>query len=179
MKRLIFLLLVTSNILGQKVTYIDSIYFKYEKYGNKFIKSKVEPDEYLSSYTFHLRIATDETINKFLTDTLNTIYNAKYRSIKSKRINKTLGVMNDGIALDSNSNVLYVRVISPRCKCYNSLLDMVIGDEEVTSLLSDKKFKWVISNYVQIQGRGCNDLIFVSVKLRGKKIEKFIFIIPR
>lgn len=178
MKNCVLLLItfLTINMVGQKVTYLDSIYLEYTKKGTLYYTTKFEPDELILLDVPYLRIATDELINKSLSDSLATTF--KKKRVKSKKIVKDLEEFRDATALDSNLNVLYVKVRTHSCGCMSSLYCVVVSDEEILGLLQDKKCKSVITNYVQMSGQGNTSLIFITLRFRFKKCKTFSITMP-
>lgn len=176
MKLLIPILFLTITMIGQKVTFLDSIYLEYTKKGTLYYTTKFKPDDLMLLDVPYLRIATDELINKSLSDSLATTF--KKKKVKSKKIIKDLEDFRDATALDSNLNVLYVKVRTHSCGCMSSLYDIVVSDEEILGLLQDKKCKSVITNYVQMFGQGSTSLIFVTLRFKFNVVKTFSITMP-
>lgn len=176
MKILFVLMFFSINLIGQNFSFIDSVYLEYKKRGSFYYTNKIEPDDFLLLDSEYLRIATDESINKSLSDSLAITF--KKRKIKSKKIIKDLEDYRDAIALDSNLNVLYVRVHTNGCKCMRSLYDLIIDDEEILGLLKTKKCKSIIANYFQIKGEVSTSIIFITLRFRSRSSQMFSITMP-
>jgi hypothetical protein len=174
MKNIVLLLLISLSVLGQKITYVDSVYFKYtKKNGDLYTIQKIEPYEELLMSEPYLRMATNENLNKFLSDSLKKLFKINGRKISKKKLGVELESVRDLIALDSNSNVLFVRVISEHCECSKNLIKLIVEDEELYGLLSDKKCKSVKVNYVQLTDYERHDIIIVTIGLKRRYKEVF------
>jgi hypothetical protein len=176
MKNTLFILFFAFNMVGQKIIYLDSTYIQYIKKNNTYYTLKTEPDDFLLDVAPYLRISTDEVINKSLSDSLATVYNKKKQ--KSSKITKQLEQFRDGIAIDSSLNVLFVKAQTYKCQCVNSLYNIVSGDDEIISLLKQRKCISVIINYMQVTKNNNYSIIFVTLKFRFNTIKNYSILIP-
>ena len=176
MKLLIPILFLVINTIAQQVTYLDSIYLEYTKKGALYYTTKYKVDDLILQDEHYLRVVTDESINKTLSDSLSKTFNK--RKVNSKKIIKDLEEFRDATALDYNLNVLYVKVHTHNCDCMNSLYCTIVNDEEILGLLQSKKCKSVIASYTQIFGVGSNSVIFVTLRFRFKTVKTFSITTP-
>ncbi len=176
---LLFALILSLNSFAQELEddsnelfyLMDSIYIKYN-ITKTYITTKTYYDEeviadMLSEGT-SIRIATDEELSTLLSDSISTLYHATKEFSRKKQLNTIYNFIGD-MAIDSNLNVLYVRVTAPCQPCMNSILDNITSDEEITQMLSDGKVKHVYVNYYQTIRNVRYEFIDITVKHRFKR----------
>ena len=176
MKLSILMVFITINLIGQKPTYIDSVYIQYTKQGNIHYFTKMEPDEFLLNVSPYLRILTDESLNKSLSDSLSIIYNK--RKQKSSKIIEKLEHSRNSIALDSSTNVLSIRIQTHNCNCLDYLHQTISSSEEISGLLKNRKCKSIIVNYIQIEGSSSSSIVFVTLGFRFNKVKNYSIVLP-
>lgn len=171
---LLFALILSLNSFAQEseddsneLFYLmDSIYIKYN-ITKTYITTKTYYDEeviadMLSEGT-SIRIATDEELSTLLSDSISTLYHATQKFNHKKHI-RTIYNFIDDTAIDSNLNVLYVRVSAPCVQCMNSILDNMQCEDEIATLLTDGKLKYVYVNYYQTTRNNRYEYIVITFK---------------
>lgn len=160
---LLFAVVLSINSFGQEpedddnfdsvipTYFIDSVYIKYS-FTNISFKTDLYTDaESIADMMYDnstIRVATDEDLSMLLSDTIATLFNTSKKFSKNKHENSIQEFLLN-VASDSNSNVLYVRVITPCQPCFNSILSSIKEDKELVKVLSEHKLKSVYVNYYQ------------------------------
>ena len=125
--------------------YMDSIYIKY-KITKLSIERRVYDDlDGIADMLYdnnEIRIATDEDLSMLLSDSIARLYKAS-KEFNSKRQLKNVYNFIDNVAIDSNLNILFVRVMSPCQPCMNSIIDNIMAEKEMTKMLTNVKLKYV------------------------------------
>lgn len=155
------------------IYYLDSTYLKYKFSGNIFTCESLRPTEDLLYENNYIRVATDEDISFLITDSLNVQYGSN-RVIKINSIRKTLYKYLDKIAIDSNANILFVRVVSTCQPCTNSIINEINNNKNIILEMKHKHFKYVNVNYIQTTGDTRMEFIIVKVKIKFKKSSTFV-----
>jgi hypothetical protein len=131
--------------------FIDSVYIKYS-FTNMTFKTDIYTDAETIADMMQdnggIRVATDEDLSMLLSDTIATLFKTSKKFSKNKHENSIQEFLLN-VASDSNSNVLYVRVISPCQPCFNSILSSINENKELVKVLSEHKLKSVYVNYYQ------------------------------
>lgn len=158
------------------VYFIDSVYIKYTIKNNIILRDANRNPEMIEQMTREnptIRVASDEDISLLLTDTISKIYHATKKFSRKKQY-KTIYDFFDNTAIDSNVNVLYVRVISPCEPCMPSILNNVLTDNDVNTLLLKGKLKYVYVNYYQTTMNKCYEFIVINFKHWFRKEQIYI-----
>jgi len=158
------------------IYFIDSVYIKYN-----ITKVTVTTDLYTDAETIAdmmydnstIRVATDEDLSMLLSDTIGRLFKSSKEFDKSKHENSIQDFLFN-IANDSNTNVLYVRVISPCQPCFNSILSSIKEDKELVKQLSDHRLKSVYVNYYQTFKTQRYEFIVVIAKPWFRKKQVYI-----
>lgn len=184
MKMLLFLfaIILSANTFAQDdeedfdsinpTYYLDSTYIKYKIKDKVFSRATYTPIIELLQETDYIRLTTDEDLSLMISDSLTRQYGFT-QSAKSKNIRKSLLGYVDRIAVDSNTNILFVMVLSPCQPCMNSIIDEINTTTELVASMKQKHIKYIRVNYVQTMGVDFNDFIFIDIKVRFKRIERF------
>ena len=159
------------------IYFIDSVYIKYN-----ITKATVSTDLIYDADMITdliqehggIRVATDEDLSMLLSDTIATLFKATKKFNESKHKNSIQEFLYN-IAVDSNTNVLYVRVISPCQPCFNSILTNILDDKDAVKMLTEHKLKSVYVNYYQTIKTERYEFIVIITKPWFKR--KNIFII--
>ena len=110
-----------------------------------------------------IRIATDEDLSMLLSDSIARLFHAS-QEFNSKRQLRTIYNFIDRTAIDSNLNVLYVRVMSPCQPCMNSIIESIMVETELTKFLSSHRLKYVYVNYFQTTRNSRYEFIVITAK---------------
>lgn len=182
---LIFTIILSVNSFAQEpedddnfdsvtpVYLIDSVYIKYTIKNAVILRDKFyDPDIIVDMARENrtIRIATDDDMSMLLSDTISKLYHASKKYDKKKH-NKTIVEFLDNTAMDSSANVLFVRVLSPCEPCMSSILKNILSDNDVTSGLSNRKFKYIYVNYYQTRMNKRNEYIVITFKPWFKRRE--------
>jgi len=155
------------------VYFIDSVYIKYTIKNAVILRDKYyDPDMIVDMAQEYptIRIATDDDMSMLLSDTISKVYHASKKYSKKKH-NKTIIEFLDNTAIDSNANVLFVRVLSPCEPCMSSILKNILSDNDVTSGLMNRKLKYIYVNYYQTTMNKRNEFIVITFKPWFKRRE--------
>ena len=180
MKKLLyfFVLVLSVNSFGQEPEdniefdsvqpfyFLDSIYIKYNVTKMKIDRTIYDDVDAIADMLYdstEIRIATDEDLSMLLSDSLARLYHASKEFDNKKQINFIYNFI-DNMAIDSNLNVLYVRVISPCQPCMNSILNNITTDDEVVKMLSSHKLKYLYVNYYQSTRNSRYEYIVITAK---------------
>ena len=106
-----------------------------------------------------------------LSDSIARLYKASKEFDSDRQLNNVFNFI-DNIAIDSNLNVLFVKVISPCQPCMNSIIDNIMSEKEMTKMLSNGKLKYVYVNYYQTTRNSRYEFIVITAKhwFRRKQI---------
>jgi len=163
------------DIDSESFYYLDSIYLKYKVTNGKFGRD-VYYEEYeianLLNDSTEIRIASDEDLSMLLTDSIAKLYHPTKKFNDKKHI-RTIYNFIDATAIDSNLNVMYVRLISPCQPCMNSLIKYIASEVEVTKLISKGKLKYIYVNYFQTTRNSRYEYIVISAKHWFRKKEVY------
>lgn len=146
--------------------YLDSIYLKYKMTNGKLSRDVYYDESDIASFlndSTEIRIASDEDLSMLLTDSISNLYHAR-KKFNTKRHIRTIYNFIDGTAIDSNLNVLYVRVISPCQPCMNSILNNITSEVELVKLLTSHKLKYIYVNYYQTTRNSRYEFIVITAK---------------
>ena len=107
-----------------------------------------------------------------MTDSISNLYHAR-KKFNTKRHIRTIYNFIDRTAIDSNLNVLYVRVISPCQPCMNSIIENIVGEDEMMKLITKHKLKYIYVNYYQTTRNGRYEYIVITAKHWFRRQETF------
>ncbi len=187
MKNLLFLfaLILSANTFAQDdeesdtlrpVYYLDSIYLEYNITKTTISRNIYDDVDGMRDMLYkdiEIRIATDEDLNMLLSDSIARFYHAS-KEFNNKRLLKTIYNFIDNKAIDSNLNVLYVRVMSPCQPCMNSIIDNIKSEQEIIKMLTKGKLKYVYVNYFQTTRKSRYEFIVITAKHWFKRKETYI-----
>lgn len=154
---------------------LDSIYLKYKVTNGKFGRDVYYEEKEIATLlndSTEIRIASDEDLSMLLTDSIARLYHASKEFNIKKQI-RTIYNFIDGTAIDSNLNVMYVRVMSPCQPCMNSLIEYIASEDEVTKLISKGKLKYIYVNYFQTTRNSRYEFIVITAKHWFRKRETY------
>lgn len=156
--------------------FLDSIYIKYNI--TKFTMSRdiISDIDWMHDMLYEnidIRIASDEDLSMLLSDSIAKLYHATQKFNSARHVNTIYNFI-DGTAIDSNLNVLYVRVMSTCQPCMNSIIDDILGDKDMVKLLTNGRLKYVYVNYFQTARYTRNEFIVLTVKHWFKRKETYI-----
>ena len=190
MKNLLFLfaIILSANTFAQEPEddtdfdsvqpfyFLDSIYIKYNI--TKFTMSRdiISDIDWMHDMLYEnidIRIASDEDLSMLLSDSISRLFHAS-QEFNDKKEMRAIYNFIDGIAIDSNLNVLYVRVMSTCQPCMNSIIDDILGDKDMVKLLTNGRLKYVYVNYFQTARYARNEFIVLTVKHWFKRKETYI-----
>jgi hypothetical protein len=164
-KTLLIFLVISTSLFAQKTEYVDSVFIM-----NTF-KSKIVITEYLEPTqdlldSDYLKIATDESMNLVISDSLTSRF-IKPKHIKEKKLsNNTLSII-ESAGIDSTSNVLLIKVHMDGCvTCVNSIIDAILDYNDVYEFINDKRNKSIYVTYYQLVGELRWEFITVTVSRR-------------
>lgn len=155
--------------------YLDSIYLKYKVTNGKLGRDVYYDEGDIASFlndSTEIRIASDEDLSMLLTDSISNLYHAR-KKFNTKRHIRTIYNFIDRTAIDSNLNVLYVRVISPCQPCMNSIIENIVGEDEMMKLITKHKLKYIYVNYYQTTRNGRYEYIVITAKHWFRRQETF------
>ena len=159
------------------IYFLDSIYLKYNITKHTMSRDIISDIDWMSDMLYEnvdIRIATDEDLSMLLSDSIARLFHAS-QEFNSKRQLRTIYNFIDRTAIDSNLNVLYVRVMSPCQPCMNSILENIMAETEFTKFLSSHRLKYVYVNYFQTTRNSRYEYIVITAKhwFRRKQIYTF------
>jgi len=146
--------------------YMDSIYIKYYVTNMKIDRRIYDDVDAIADMLYdstEIRIASDEDLSMLLSDSLAILYHAS-QEFNNKRHIRTIYNFIDGTAIDSNLNVLYVRVISPCQPCMNSILNNITSEVELVKMLTSHRLKYLYVNYYQTTRNSRYEFIVITAK---------------
>ena len=146
--------------------YMDSIYIKYYVTNMKIDRRIYDDVDAIADMLYdstEIRIASDEDLSMILSDSLAILYHASHE-FNNKRHIRTIYNFIDGTAIDSNLNVLYVRVISPCQPCMNSILNSITSEVELVKILTSHRLKYLYVNYYQTTRNSRYEFIVITAK---------------
>ena len=154
--------------------YLDSIYLKYNITKHTMSRDIISDIDWMYDMLYEnveIRIATDEDLSMLLSDSIARLYKASKEFNSKKQLNNVFNFI-DNIAIDSNLNVLFIKVISPCQPCMNSIIDNIMSEKEMTKMLSNGKLKYVYVNYYQTTRNSRYEFIVITAKhwFRRKQI---------
>ena len=157
--------------------YLDSIYLKYNITKHTMSRDIISDIDWMYDMLYEnveIRIATDEDLSMLLSDSIARLFHAS-QEFNSKRQLRTIYNFIDRTAIDSNLNVLYVRVMSPCQPCMNSIIESIMVETELTKFLSSHRLKYVYVNYFQTTRNSRYEYIVITAKhwFRRKQIYTF------
>ena len=157
--------------------YLDSIYLKYNITKHTMSRDIISDIDWMYDMLYEnveIRIATDEDLSMLLSDSISRLFHAS-QEFNSKRQLRTIYNFIDRTAIDSNLNVLYVRVMSPCQPCMNSIIESIMVETELTKFLSSHRLKYVYVNYFQTTRNSRYEYIVITAKhwFRRKQIYTF------
>ena len=190
MKNLLFLfaIILSANTFAQEPEddtnfdsvqpfyFLDSIYIKYNITKRTISRDVISDIDWMSDMLYEnvdIRIASDEDLSMLLSDSISRLFHAS-QEFNDKREMRAIYNFIDGIAIDSNLNVLYVRVMSTCQPCMNSIIDDILGDKDMVTLLTNGRLKYVYVNYFQTARYTRNEFIVLTVKHWFKRKETYI-----
>jgi len=190
MKNLLFLfaIILSANTFAQEPEddtnfdsvqpfyFLDSIYIKYNITKRTISRDVISDIDWMSDMLYEnvdIRIASDEDLSMLLSDSISRLFHAS-QEFNDKRGMRAIYNFIDGIAIDSNLNVLYVRVMSTCQPCMNSIIDDILGDKDMVTLLTNGRLKYVYVNYFQTARYARNEFIVLTVKHWFKRKETYI-----
>lgn len=156
--------------------FLDSIYIKYNITNHTISRDIISDIDWMSDMLYEnvdIRIASDEDLSMLLSDSISRLFHAS-QEFNDKRELRAIYNFIDGIAIDSNLNVLYVRVMSTCQPCMNSIIDDILGDKDMVKLLTNGRLKYVYVNYFQTARYARNEFIVLTVKHWFKRKETYI-----
>jgi hypothetical protein len=179
---LLFALILSANTFAQDdeedfdsinpTYYLDSTYIKYKIKDKVFSRSTQVPTIEMLEYNEYIRFTTDEDLSYMISDSLSIQYHAK-QITNTKKLRRSMWGFVDRVALDSIADILFVRVISPCQPCMNSIIDEINTSKELVAEMSNKNLKYVRVTYAQTFGSELWEFIFVDVKIRFKRVQRF------
>jgi hypothetical protein len=146
--------------------YLDSIYLKYNITKHTMSRDIISDIDWMYDMLYEnveIRIATDEDLSMLLSDSIARLFHAS-QEFNSKRQLRTIYNFIDRTAIDSNLNVLYVRVMSPCQPCMNSIIESIMVETELTKFLSSHRLKYVYVNYFQTTRNSRYEYIVITAK---------------
>ena len=146
--------------------YLDSIYLKYNITKHTMSRDIISDIDWMYDMLYEnveIRIATDEDLSMLLSDSISRLFHAS-QEFNSKRQLRTIYNFIDRTAIDSNLNVLYVRVMSPCQPCMNSIIESIMVETELTKFLSSHRLKYVYVNYFQTTRNSRYEFIVITAK---------------
>ena len=146
--------------------YLDSIYLKYNITKHTMSRDIISDIDWMYDMLYEnveIRIATDEDLSMLLSDSIARLFHAS-QEFNSKRQLRTIYNFIDRTAIDSNLNVLYVRVMSPCQPCMNSIIESIMVETELTKFLSSHRLKYVYVNYFQTTRNSRYEFIVITAK---------------
>jgi hypothetical protein len=190
MKNLLFLfaIILSANTFAQEPEddtnfdsvqpfyFLDSIYIKYNITKRTISRDVISDIDWMSDMLYEnvdIRIASDEDLSMLLSDSISRLFHAS-QEFNDKIELRAIYNFIDGIAIDSNLNVLYVRVMSTCQPCMNSIIDDILGDKDMVTLLTNGRLKYVYVNYFQTARYARNEFIVLTVKHWFKRKETYI-----
>jgi hypothetical protein len=183
---LIFTIILSINSFGQEpedndnfdsvtpIYFIDSVYIKYKITKLSIDRKVYDNPDTIAGMLYEndgIRVATDEDLSMLLSDSIARLYKASKEFDSDRQLNNVFNFI-DNIAIDSNLNVLFVKVISPCQPCMNSIIDNIMSEKEMTKMLSNGKLKYVYVNYYQTTRNSRYEFIVITAKhwFRRKQI---------
>jgi hypothetical protein len=156
------------------IYFLDSIYIKYKITKLSIERSVYDDVDGIADMLYdnnEIRIATDEDLSMLLSDSIARLYKASKEFNSKRQLNNVFNFI-DNIAIDSNLNVLFIKVISPCQPCMNSIIDNIMSEKEMTKMLSNGKLKYVYVNYYQTTRNSRYEFIVITAKhwFRRKQI---------
>ena len=148
------------------VYYLDSVYLEYVvKYNMVNIKAyrDIESMNDMLYEGFHIKVLSDEDISMQLSDTVSKLY----KTSKPYKYNKQVKSMSEffqTMAVDSNLNIFYVKVLAPCEPCKQSILDYLISDIDLITVLKEHKLKYLYINYYQTYRKKNSEFIVITYK---------------
>lgn len=190
MKNLLFLfaIILSANTFAQEpednidfdsvtpIYYLDSIYIKYNITKTTMSRDIINDVGLMSDMLYEnidIRIATDEDLSMLLSDSIGKLYHAT-QEFNSNKQQRTIYDFIDRTAIDSNLNILYVRVMSPCQPCMNSIIDNILTDKDMVKLLTNGRLKYMYVNYFQTIRKARYEFIVLTVKHWFKRKETYI-----
>lgn len=183
---MLFVIILSINSFGQEpedddnfdsvtpVYFIDSVYIKYKITKLSIDRKVYDNPDTIAGMLYEnngIRVAIDEDLSMLLSDSIAKLYKASKEFDSDRQLNNVYNFI-DNIAIDSNLNVLFVKVISPCQPCMNSIITNIMSEKEMTKMLSNGKLKYVYVNYYQTTGNSRYEFIVITAKhwFRRKQI---------
>ena len=160
----------------QPFYFLDSIYLRYNITKFSISRDVISDIDWMSDMLYEnidIRITSDEDLSMLLSDSISRLFHAS-QEFNSKKHLRTIYNFIDGTAIDSNLNVLYVRVVSPCQPCMNSIIDNILTDKDMVKLLTNGRLKYAYVNYFQTARYVRNEFIVLTVKHWFKRKETYI-----
>ena len=166
----LLLLVVSTSLFGQSFEYLDSVFIKHT-YKGLIITEYLTPTEDLLVGDY-MRIATDESMNLSISDSLNSKY-SKTKSVNQQKLSSELYNSIDEISIDSNCNALLIKISQDSCDyCVNSIIKEINDYNDIMNVIKVGKVKSIYANYFQLSSGVA--YIKVTVKRRFKFSERFV-----
>jgi hypothetical protein len=166
----LLLLVVSTSLFGQNFEYLDSVFIKHT-YKGVIVTRYLDPTEDLLVGDY-MRIATDESMNLSISDSLNSKY-SKTKNINSEKLLDELYNSIDDISIDSNCNALLIKISQDSCDyCVNAIIKEIIDYNDIMNVIKVNKVKSIYANYFQLSS-GVS-YITVTVKRRFKLSDRFV-----
>lgn len=175
---MLFVIILSMNSFGQEpedddnfdsvtpVYFIDSVYIKYKITKLSIDRKVYDNPDTIAGMLYEnngIRVAIDEDLSMLLSDSIAKLYKASKEFDSDRQLNNVYNFI-DNIAIDSNLNVLFVKVISPCQPCMNSIITNIMSEKEMTKMLSNGKLKYVYVNYYQTTRNGRYEFIVITAK---------------
>lgn len=175
---MLFVIILSINSFGQEpedddnfdsvtpVYFIDSVYIKYKITKLSIDRKVYDNPDTIAGMLYEnngIRVAIDEDLSMLLSDSIAKLYKASKEFDSDRQLNNVYNFI-DNIAIDSNLNVLFVKVISPCQPCMNSIITNIMSEKEMTKMLSNGKLKYVYVNYYQTTRNGRYEFIVITAK---------------
>ena len=152
MKKLFILFVVFSlNVFSQDYKFINQKLFQFND--RKYViehDGSSEYGQYLMEESPYIEIATDDSLSMVISDSLTKRYGSK-KYVNENQLSKNTENLAIKLALDSSTNVVLYKARGDCGLCKNSLIDVLINDDDLIKLFQSSRVTEVYTNYYQIK----------------------------
>jgi hypothetical protein len=165
----IFILFVTIslNVFSQDYKLINQKLYQYND--RKYViehDGSSEYGQYLMEELPYIEVATDDSLSMVISDSLTKRYGTK-KYVNENQLSKNAENLAIKLALDSSINVVLYKVRGDCGLCKNSLIDVLINDNDLIKLFQSSRVTEVYTNYYQIKTPLKNtEVMYITVKRR-------------
>lgn len=147
-KTLLLFLVISTNLFGQNIEYIDSVFIKHT-YKGVIITQYLTPTEDVLVGNY-MRIATDESMNQIISDSLTYKF-SKRKAVNPEKLSDNLYSYIDNLTIDSTRNALLIKIKQDSCDyCVNSIIKEIIEYDDIMGVIKTNRLKAIYVNYFQI-----------------------------